>query len=141
MTADELLDALSAIRRALRHGASRPTELAGLTGSQLELVRVVRRNPGVSVADAAAALRVAPNTVSTLVRELTGRRVLVRKVDVDDRRVARLELAPGMRRRVEAWRDRRTVALDAALGSLSKGERAKLEDALSALEKLAERLQ
>jgi hypothetical protein len=34
-------------------------------GPQVELVRVVRRLPGVSVADAAAELRPAPNTVST----------------------------------------------------------------------------
>lgn len=140
MTAEELIDALSGVRRALRRSAGRPTELAGLTGAQLELVRLVRRKPGISVAEAAAALRVAPNTVSTLVRELTGRRVLVRRVDETDRRVGRLDLAPGVRRKVEAWRDRRSDALDAALARLSAGDRKKLGAALPVLDALAEEL-
>lgn len=140
VTAEELIDALSATRRALRRSSGRPTELAGLTGAQLELVRLVRRHPGVSVAEAATALRVAPNTVSTLVRELAARRVLVRRTDESDRRVARLDLAPGVRRRVEAWRDRRGVAVDAALARLSKSERARLDAALPALVALAEEL-
>lgn len=141
MTAEELIDALSRTRRALRRSAARPTELAGLTGAQLELVRLVRRHPGISVAEAATALRVAPNTVSTLVRELTRLRILVRRVDEADRRVGRLELAPGMRRKVEAWRDRRGVALDTAIARLSKSERAHLEAALPALASLAEALE
>ena len=141
MTAEELIDALSVVRRALRRTGNRPTELAGLTGAQLELVRLVRRNPGISVADSAAALRVAPNTVSTLVRELTGRRVLVRRVDEADHRVGRLDLAPGVRRKVEAWRDRRSDALDAALARLPAGDRKKLGSALPVLVALAEELE
>ena len=141
MAPDELIDALSALRRALRHGSARPSELAALTGAQLELVRLVRRNPGVSVAEAATALRVAPNTVSTLVGTLTDRRVLVRRADATDRRVGRLELAPGMRRKVEAWRDRRSETLAAGLAALSKDERGKLAAAVPVLAKLAEELE
>lgn len=140
MAGDELLDTLSALRRALRHGSQRPTELAALSGAQLELVRLVRRRPGISVTDAATELRVAANTVSTLVRQLTEARVLVRGSDPGDRRVGRLELSPGMRRKVEAWRDRRSVALDAALSRLSKRDRQRIEAALPALAALVEEL-
>lgn len=138
MTPDELIDALSALRRALRHGSARPSELAALTGAQLELVRLVRRSPGISVAEAATALRVAPNTVSTLVRTLTDRRVLVRHADAHDRRIGRLELAPGVRRKVEAWRDRRSDVLANGLAALSEGDRKKLAAAVPVLDKLAE---
>lgn len=141
MTPDELIDALSALRRALRRGSARPSELAALTGAQLELVRLVRRNPGISVAEAATALRVAPNTVSTLVGTLTGRRVLVRRSDEGDRRIGRLDLAPGVRRKVEAWRDRRSDVLARGLAGLSKDERAKLAAAVPVLAKLAEGLE
>jgi DNA-binding MarR family transcriptional regulator len=137
MPAEQFLDALSALQRATRRAIERPAKLASLTGAQLELVRLVRRNPGISVTDAAAELRLAPNTVSTLVRYLTDERVLMRTVDPTDRRVARLDLPPGLRREVEAWRDRRVDAMDAALAALTPDERAKLEEALPALSRLA----
>ncbi len=137
MAAEQLLDVLSALQRATRRAIERPPKLASLTGAQLELVRLVRRNPGISVTDAAAELRLAPNTVSTLVRHLTDERVLMRTVDATDRRVARLDLPPGLRREVEAWRDRRVDAIDAALAALTPDERAKLEAALPALSRLA----
>ena len=86
-------------------------------------------------------MRVAPNTVSTLVRSLTDRRVLVRRADEDDRRIGRLELAPGVRRKVEAWRDRRSDALARGLARLSKDERATLAAAVPVLAKLAEGLE
>ncbi|HEV2590778.1 MAG TPA: helix-turn-helix domain-containing protein [Gaiellaceae bacterium] len=137
MPADQFLDALSALQRATRRAIARPAKLAPLTGAQLELVRLVRRNPGISVTDAAAELRLAPNTVSTLVRQLTDERVLVRTADASDRRVARLDLPPGLRREVEAWRDRRVEAMEAALAALTPEERTKLEAALPALARLA----
>src|SRR5476649_47262 len=99
-TPEELLESLSAIRRAVRRQIARPVELSVLTGAQLELVRLLRREPGVSIADAAARLRVAPNTVSTLVGQLADAGVLERRVDESDRRVVRLMLNPGVRRRV-----------------------------------------
>jgi DNA-binding MarR family transcriptional regulator len=140
VTGDELLDALSSLRRAVRRGSARPSELSALSGAQLELVRLVRRQPGISVADAAAELRVAANTVSTLVRQLTEADVLVRRVDSDDRRIGRLDLQPGIRRKVEAWRDRRSDALDGALARLSQRDRARIEAALPALTALTEEL-
>jgi DNA-binding MarR family transcriptional regulator len=139
-TPDQLLEALSAVRRAVRRRAERPVELSVLTGAQLELVRLLRREPGVSIADAAARLRVAPNTVSTLVGQLTDAGVVERRVDDADRRVVRLTLTPGVRRRVDAWRDRRVDELGDALARLSAADRACLDDAVPALIRLADEL-
>ena len=139
--AEELLGALSAIRRALRRYSGRPVELSSLTGAQLELVRLLRRRPGASIADAALELRVAPNTVSTLVRQLSEAGVVARAVDGADRRVARLTLAPAISRKVDAWRDRRFEALGAALASLPREDRDSLAGALPALGLLAEALE
>lgn len=138
--AAELLAAISSVRRSARVGARRPAELSALTGAQLELVRLVRRNPGVSIADAAHALRLAPNTVSTLVRQLSDAGLVVRDVDDADRRVARLDLASEIRGKVDAWRDRRAVAVGGALGALSADERRRLEAALPVLGRLADLL-
>src|SRR5581483_10975527 len=115
-TSEDLLTAMGAVRRALRRHTGYP--LGQLTTAQTELLRVVRREPGTSVAAAAE-----------------------RHVDEDDRRVARLELTPDVRRRVDTWRDKRAVALGAALGRLAPQDRRKIDDAVPALSRLAKELE
>lgn len=140
LLAEELLEALSVLRRRTRRLAARPGELAPLTGAQLELVRLLRRRPGVSVAEAAAWLRLAPNTVSTLVGQLTEAGLVERRADPGDRRVARLVLAPAIARKVDDWRDRRALAVAEALGAVDGPGRRALADALPALARLADAL-
>jgi len=139
--ADELLTALSAIRRATRRSSSRPAEFSLLTTAQLELARVVRRNPGISIAGAAEAMRLAPNTVSTLVGDLVSAGLLVRRSDPYDRRVAQLELTAAWKRKIDAWRDRRVAAVDGAIHRLPPDERRRLERALPALARLGAELE
>jgi len=137
--ADELLSTMASIRRSGRL-VGRPAELAGLTGAQLDLVRTVRRRPGISVAEAAAELRLAPNTVSTLVRQLTDTRMLLRSADDTDRRVARLTLTPDMAEKVGRFRDRRLALLTTAFAELRPAERRRLETAVGLLQQVAARL-
>jgi DNA-binding MarR family transcriptional regulator len=139
--ADTLVAQTARIRRAGRRYSGRPAELSLLTGAQLELVRLVRRRPGVSVADAAQELGLAANTVSTLVRALTDTDLLVRRVDPADRRIARLELSRAISSKVDAWRDRRVVALAEAIGHLSLDEQEHLSAALPLLARVADRLE
>ena len=141
VVADELLRQTARIRRVGRRRHGRPRELERLTGAQLELVRLVRRRPGVSVAQAAAELGVAPNTVSTLVRELTEAGMLVRTTDEADRRVARLALSAPLERRFGEWRDRRIVALGDALGTLEPGQQATVAAAVELLSHVSAELQ
>ncbi len=137
--ADELLSAIASIRRTGRRVAERPAELSALTGAQLELARLVRRRPGISVAEAASELRLAPNTVSTLVRQLTDTRLMLRRVGESDRRTARLELSVDLRQRIDAWRDRRTVALGASIERMPARDQRLLLEAIPVLERLADR--
>jgi DNA-binding MarR family transcriptional regulator len=138
--ADGLLTAIASIRRSGGHLARRPVELSNLTGSQLDLVRVILRRPGVSVNEAAEELRLAPNTVSTLVRQLTDQNMLIRRADPTDRRVARLNLTPTMGRKVSAFRDRRLGTLVAAMTSLSMRDQRRLAHAVELLDHLAAEL-
>ena len=103
------------------------------TTAQLELIRLVRRNPDLSVADSAAELGLAPNTVSTLVRQLADTGVLERVRDSTDGRVVRLRLTSDTRRRVEAWLDRRTAVTARVLAGLDPADRAALRRALPVL--------
>ena len=141
LLADQLFGAMASVRRTARRRAERPAELSSLTGAQLELVRLVRHKAGVSVVEAASELSLAPNTVSTLVRQLRDLGFLSRSADPFDRRVARLDLRPDMRRKVDAWRDRRIEALSSAIGRLSAREERSLEETIAALQRLAGHLE
>jgi DNA-binding MarR family transcriptional regulator len=138
--ADQLLGAIAAIRREGRRRGGRPRELAALSSAQLELVRLLARQPGLCVADAAHELHLAANTVSTLIGELVNAGVVERRVDGVDRRIARLDLSPDMRGKVERWRDERLVALAAAIDRLPRGDRRTLVGAMSVLAAVVDRL-
>jgi DNA-binding MarR family transcriptional regulator len=141
VVADALIRETARIRRVGRRRQGRPEELERLSGAQLELVTLVRRAPGVSVAQAAAELGLAANTVSTLVRRLSDEGLLVRTSDPTDRRVARLELPRELARRVGAYRDRRMVALGAAIATLDPEEQATIAAATALLTRVADELE
>jgi DNA-binding MarR family transcriptional regulator len=138
--AESLFATIGLLRRQARQGAGRPWPLEPLAGSQLEVIRLIRRQPGTSVAEAAAELGLAANTVSTLVGQLTEAGLLRRTPDAADRRVARLTLTGTARRHIEAWRERRSALAAVALGELTEDERATLADALPVLAKIADSL-
>jgi DNA-binding MarR family transcriptional regulator len=138
--ADDLFDVLGLLRRRSRRLVGAPLPELELSGAQLELVRVIRRNPGVAVADAAALLGLAPNTVSTLVGQLVALSVVVRERDEQDRRVARLHLTSPAREAVERWRDQRAGAIASALESLGLEERTRIAHALPLIAEVAARL-
>lgn len=135
--ASDLVQAVRVFRGATRRAARRDSTAPALTGSQLEVVRLLRDQPSISVTEAADALGLVPNTVSTLVGQLVATGLVLRTRDPADRRVARLELTAHARRRVDAWRARRTAAVSDALGVLSAQDRQRLQRALPALIRLA----
>ncbi|MBC9823397.1 MarR family transcriptional regulator [Terrabacter sp. MAHUQ-38] len=135
--ADDLYDVIGLLRRRSRRLVGAPLPELALSGAQLELVRVVRRNPGVAVAEAARVLGLAPNTVSTLVGQLLALGVLERERDDQDRRVARLDLTPSARSGLEQWRDRRAQATASALAGLTSAERSRLAAALPTIARIA----
>ncbi|WP_216592658.1 MarR family transcriptional regulator [Verrucosispora sioxanthis] len=63
-TLDQLGDALSDLHRVLRRRALQRTGRAALPDAQVEVLRLVQRQPGISVREAAARLGTAANTVS-----------------------------------------------------------------------------
>jgi DNA-binding MarR family transcriptional regulator len=138
--ADELLRTMASIRRSGRLVAARPAELSALTGAQLDLVRLVRRRVGISVGEAAEELRLAANTVSTLVRQLVDAGLLQRTADASDRRIARLALTPETRQAVGAFRDRRVALLAEAAYALPAQDRDRLAGAVELLGRFAAQL-
>jgi DNA-binding MarR family transcriptional regulator len=138
--AEALLAEIGLLRRHLRRVARRPWALSSLTASQTELLRLVHRAPGTSVAEAAAELGLAANTVSTLVGQLTEQGLLRRAPDARDRRVARLTVTDRARRQIDEWRDRRAAHVAKVLERLDPADLDALHAALPALADIAERL-
>ncbi|MER7070336.1 MarR family transcriptional regulator [Terrabacter sp. NPDC000476] len=135
--ADDLYDVIGLLRRRSGRLVGSPLPHLALSGAQLELARVVRRNPGITVAEAARVLGLAANTVSTLVGQLVTVGVVVRARDTTDRRVVRLELTASAREGLERWRDRRAASTAAALATLDEVERERLAAALTTIARVA----
>lgn len=137
-TERELANTLGRLRRVLRRRLRADWPYRPLLESEVELLRLVRVSPGLRVGDAAAALGVAPNTVSTLVRRLTEKGLLRRKTDERDARAAALDLTPAAVRRIAAWRDRRAKVLGSAIRRLDPADRQAIERAVPALSRLVD---
>ena len=82
--------------------------------SELEVMRLLVRRPGLSVNDVARELGMQPSNASTAIRSLIARGTLQRRRDSDDGRVVRLEPTPD----AYVARDRREHAWGEALGDV-----------------------
>ncbi len=124
------------MRRRLRAGFSGQR----LHGAQVELLRLVREQPGVRISAAAAALSLAGNTVSTLVNQLVAADLLRREVAQDDRRAGLLYLTPAAVRRLDQWQERRRALVHEQVERLSDEDQTALASAVPALRRLAQGL-
>lgn len=134
--ADRLAKAVSDLRRVTRRSIRDDWPFDPLSPSQVELLRTVVDHPGIGVREAADHLRLAPNTVSTLVGTLTDAGLVTRTRDERDGRAARLEATPAASRRRAAWRDRRAHVMGNALNDLEPVDREAIDRAIPALERL-----
>ncbi|MEU6511586.1 MULTISPECIES: MarR family transcriptional regulator [Streptomyces] len=131
--ADTLVRIQRLVRRRLRGGLSVPR----LRGAEVELLRLVEARPGIGISDAARALHLAGNSVSTLVNQLVKGGQLLRETDPADRRAARLLLTEAAGQRLADWRRRRAELVARHVSRLDAADREALRAALPALRKLA----
>lgn len=134
--AEDLMADVAALRRVTRRRLRATVPGPPLSGAQLELLRFVEAEPGTGVATAAHALRLAGNSVSTMVNQLVARGMLRREVDPADRRAARLVLTDAATGRLAAWRTARAELVGAALERLPATDRDAVRAALPALRRL-----
>ena len=137
--AGDLIEAILRIRRGVRRQIRRDWPYGPLTESEVELLRLLIDRPGgTRVAEAADALGLAPNTVSTLVRDMVDAGLVVRGADPADARAARLELTSMARRRIADRRDRRRHTIEQAMAQLDREQRRAIEAAVPALRALSD---
>jgi DNA-binding MarR family transcriptional regulator len=134
----ELARVLARIGRGLRYRTRDAREALEVTHSEAELLRLIDRQPGIRVQDAAVELGVASNSVSTLVKQLTRTALVRRDSDPLDGRAAHLWLTPAAEEWVTRVGNAREAAIGRALVSLDDADRAAIEAAVPALARLAE---
>jgi DNA-binding MarR family transcriptional regulator len=134
----DLIEVVGRLRRGVRRQVRRDWPYSPLTESEVELLRLLSDRPGTRVGEAADALGLVPNTVSTLVGRLVEAGLAVRRPDPEDARAARLELTPAARRRIADRRDRRRQVVDAAMVGLTDDDRCAIEAAVPALQRLCD---
>jgi DNA-binding MarR family transcriptional regulator len=139
--AAELLVAIGAVRRAARRAVRTAPYAEPLPPARSELLRLAARRPGIGVAEAAAELRLAPNSVSTMVSKLTEDGLLSRDRGATDGRSVRLTVTDAGAARIEQWRDIRTDLAGRALERLTQADREAIAAAIPALTRLASHME
>jgi DNA-binding MarR family transcriptional regulator len=142
VTADahRLTDVVTRLRRALRTSIRTDYPWESLPMAQVELLMCVADHEPARVGELAELLRLAPNTVSGLVQQLTDARLALRTVDTADRRVARVTLTDAGRAKLHDWQQAHERRISAALDGLSEPDRQSVLTALPALDLLVDAL-
>ena len=139
--AAELLAAVGAVRRIARRAVRGSAAAGALPPARSELLRLAARRPGIGVAEAAQELRLAPNSVSTMVSQLAAAGLLNRGRAEEDGRSVRLTVTEAGAARVGQWKDIRSELVGRALDRLSPSDRTAIRAAVPALGRLAEQME
>ncbi len=133
--------AIGAVRRVARRAVRNSATAEPLPPARSELLYLAFRQPGIGVAEAAAELHLAPNSVSTMVSKLTEDGLLTRGRLASDGRSVRLTVTEAGAARVSQWRDIRSDLTGRALARLSPADRQAISAAIPALTRLAAQME
>jgi DNA-binding MarR family transcriptional regulator len=130
-TVTQLRMTLLRLARRLRQQAAH-----GITPSQLSALSTVERHGPLTLGALASLENVQPPSISRIVGALEGEGLVERAADENDRRVSLVRATAKGRRELGAIRSERNAWLRCRLDALAPDERARLIDALPALERL-----
>ena len=132
LVAADLRPVLLRLARELR----KETEQLGITARQVTLLWLVKRSPGLSLAELAAEEGISPPALSGHVDRLERAGLLQRVRSQDDRRRVGLELTEEGARLMRRVRARRTTWLTQRLRDLGPAELEAIQAAVPALQRL-----
>jgi DNA-binding MarR family transcriptional regulator len=132
LVASELRPVLLRFAREL----CKETEQLGITARQATLLWLVKRSPGLSLAELAAEEGISPPALSGHVDRLERAGLIERVRSSQDRRRVGLRLTDEGARLLRSVRTRRTTWLTDRLGTLEPAELRSIEEAIPALQRL-----
>jgi DNA-binding MarR family transcriptional regulator len=137
-TTPRLRAVIGRLSRRLRPTAS--AVAAGLTPTKISVLLHVSRMSRMRLSELSDAEGINPTMISRVIADLAEAGLVERVSDPGDRRAAFVEITKAGHKLAERIRGERTDALNLALDGLDEQERAHIEAALPALERLAEQL-
>ena len=129
----ELADAVARLRRAMRRAARSADPGHRLSVAQLELLSAVAEYPGSRPGQIARHLRLAPNSVTTLVNGLSALGLVTRTSNPEDRRTVELSLTQDGEQAVHRWHATNAGILRTSFEDLHPGWQQLISAALPAL--------
>ncbi|MDN0197701.1 MarR family transcriptional regulator [Streptomyces sp. S.PNR 29] len=133
---------LGPLRRAVLRATRNAEGLPDLPEAQIELLRALSSSPeGLSPGAAAVRLRVAPSTVSNLVRTMSAARLVERIRPEHDQRTVVLTASAEALHLLERYDRASTAALIRVVEKLPDADRVALDQALPALKRLVAALE
>ncbi|TWP36039.1 MarR family winged helix-turn-helix transcriptional regulator [Leekyejoonella antrihumi] len=135
-----LTEVVTRLRRALRATVRTDYPWEQLPMAQVELLQVLANESPMRVRDIATSRRLASSTVSTLITQLMAAGLVQRAVDPDDRRVAAVSLTAAGTAQLESWIEANERHINLALESLPAAQQRAIQNALPALDRLADLL-
>jgi DNA-binding MarR family transcriptional regulator len=137
-TAARLRAVIGKLSRRLRHTSAGAA--AGMTPTRISVLLAVARQGPIRISELAGSEGINPTMLSRVIADLAEAGLLERVSDQGDRRAAWVKATPAGKRVSERMRRERTDALNAGLEDLPDADRQQIEQAISALEGLAEQL-
>jgi DNA-binding MarR family transcriptional regulator len=137
-TATRLRIAIARLSRRLR--ATAAGSAAGLTPTKISVLLSVVRDGPIRLSELARAESLNPTMLSRVIAHLVDAGLVARVSDDGDRRAAWVNATADGQNLAQRMRRERTDALNQALDGLSAADRRQLEQAVPALEGLAEQL-
>ncbi len=135
-----LTEMVTRLRRVLRTSIRTDYPWESVPMAQIELLQCLDERDGTRVGELAGLLRLAPNSVSTLVQQLANAGLVRRDRDPLDRRAAQVSLTDAGSQRLAGWQHAHEQRLGEALGRLSGPDREAIVAALPALTHLVNAL-
>jgi DNA-binding MarR family transcriptional regulator len=132
VVANELRPVLLRLARELR----REIHSLGVTGGQVSILAAIKHEPGITASAVAERERVSAPAMSNHVARLEKANLIARTREGVDRRRVGLTLTAEGEKVLRSVRQKRTAWLAARLDRLTNDERAQIEAAIPALEKL-----
>lgn len=139
-TASDLSQLLGPLRRAVLRSTRSAADLPDLPEAQIELLRALAAEGSLGTKVVADRLRIAPSTVSNLVKTMVASGLVERAADRADQRAVVLTPTPAALDLLDRYDRASTAALQGALAALPAADRAALRDALPVLRRLVREL-
>lgn len=132
----ELAEVVARLRRAMRRAARNADPDNPLSVAQLELLSCLAENPGIRPSRVAQLLKLAPNSVTTMVNGLQAKELLLRATGDGDRRTVALALTAAGQEAVDRWHATNAAIVATAVAGLHPAWQHLLTAALPALREL-----